>query len=854
MVASDVRVVDDRHGNGDRRHAGREHEVGDDGQVINPGQRGAGDGGELNVDGLVDRPVAEHRDERGSGRFLNGVSRRAQRDRGIVIDNGEERIRQRDQRAAGRVGERQVDGPIGVGEGIGNDPDREGLGRNVAIGPEEPAARPGVIRLVDRRPVAREKIRGRRPETAVGPDHRDRHQARRFSDEIIRRAERNLARTRLVIDNRQHRRTLGGHPLNHRAARRVDEIGEIQVQRPVEVRGQVVEDGNGECLGGQIPVQPGQPIADRQIIATGQRGAVHGEIIHRHHSDPAAGAAHRDGRVGSVLIHAVTRRAETDDTVVVQNRHRRLTLGPERRGAARIQQGKNHDPIAIHQVIGHHLDIERFERLTRQIVQRPVGGQIIRVREERRRRAVHGGELHGIRPEQTAGAPDRDRHVRTVLRDRVVGHIKHKAAFAGVDAAVEPDQVVVRHAIKNGEPARRENLAVGLQRERGHEVIGPRTEVDGEIEQAAGLEPREPVAIAVLDILETAADEHRPVGLHRERTDELIGTGRGIETAVRRTIRVQPCNPPARHTRDGGEDAADQHPAAGVHQDAVDLAIGPGARIEILVERAIGIQAGYMVAGDSLVLGEVAADEDQIVVNRHRADDPVSAAAEIERRIERAVIVQPGDEIPGHSADRREVTGHDDAPIILDRQRRDIVIGSDAGIEARINGAVDSQPREVGAAHPVDRVEHAADQHAVDIGSGQINRQRPDRRVGAEHTDRAGVKGRIHRAVGIQPGDVEAAGSIIGREIAPDQNHAVGVQANRKDGRIGREAAVEITVNRTTGTLIIHDADGRIGQAQGGTAGDIEQPDTKSHIATIESVVTQRHAERGRRLAVGEGQ
>ena len=189
------------------------------------------------------------------------------------------------------------------------------------------------------------------------------------------------------------------------------------------------------------------------------------------------------------------------------------------------------------------------------------------------------------------------------------------------------------------------------------------------------------------------------------------------------------------------------------------------ARIEDRVERAVGMQPADAVArrragAAATERREGAADQD-LPVGLHRQGLDGTVRAGIEARVERAVGVEPPDPVARRragaaAAERREVAADQDLPVGLHRQ------GVDDGVGARVEGGVE---RAVGVEPPDVVARRRAGPAAAQHREAAADQDLPVRlhRQGADEVVRAGIEGRVERAVGVEPADSCCAASCRSR-------------------------------------------------------------------------------------------
>ena len=230
------RVVNDADVERRLRHARIEGQraVGQD--VIQTGRRRAVAHRKLHRDEVVRRPRPQHRDERVGLVLQHRVGRLAELHHAIVVHDGDDRIGQAGQRAAGEVEQTEVHRLVSFREEVVSDRDREGAAEHPGAEGERVRHRRVVAARRGRRAIGRGVADRHGAREAVGARDGDRHRADVFIDHVIVRAEAEVAGAEVIIEDRQHRVDLRPEV---GAARRV---GEVEVHGFIPLDQEVLED------------------------------------------------------------------------------------------------------------------------------------------------------------------------------------------------------------------------------------------------------------------------------------------------------------------------------------------------------------------------------------------------------------------------------------------------------------------------------------------------------------------------------------------------------------------------------------------------------------------------------------
>jgi len=413
-------------------------------------------------------------------------------------------------------------------------------------------------------------------------------------------------------------------------------------------------------------------------------------------------------------------------------------------------------------------------------------------------RVVNGRRRGGGRE---AAVGERDRRCRGVAgaAGRGVGEIERQIGFQAHD-------ILRGRAAPVGEGAGDEEFAAGERDDAVDGAIGPVDAGDGRVAGTGRRDPGEAAGVGrgAADGVETTADECGAVALDGNTEDGAVDVG--VEGGV-----VRAGGPEADEAVEGAaavvgrEGTADEPAGVGaVVGERVDRAVRSGAGDKRGVERTGGGETDEPVGdvGRAVVVsGECAADEHGAgggaaggAVERERADGAIETGALGERGVVGAVGVEAGDAVQAGGGDRvgrEEAAEQDLAGNGVEGEARDGVVHAlgRAGEKGGIEGAVGIEPADaIGGAAVVGGEGSADDELAV----GGLADDGEDRAAGSA----AGVEGGIEAAVGIEAGEVVAGDAVDPLEEAADDDLAVGLHEDGVDGEVdrGRERGIERAV------------------------------------------------------------
>ena len=641
FVPIDKRVVDDRHREGlHRRVEVVPHEPALHGRVV---VRARGPARNRRVGHAHQASVPT------DAQHLNGRHAAVLRDRVIgaredevavnqdvvVRDRQHRAVLETQERAAGWIQQGDVEGQVARGHAIRQHRDAKRF-RHFTIGKRHRAARGQIVRARARRAVAGDVLDRHHAGAAAGAHDRDECLDRvgAFRHAEISRREIKNSGGEIIIDDRQE----GIGDARHD---RAGEVGEDQLDCLVALDQTVVEDRHAEGFH-RFPHGESHRPAHGQIINIGHRGAI-GAGRKEDRGRPGAAVRPRDADDRDArpdrLAHAVTHGTESEEPIVIDDVQDRVGL-PAGRGPDKRRQREVQRAIRVDNQIIDDRHRQRLQRLAFREHQRRVGRKIMHA--VGRGGAVRGGQKRPGLALGAADAPHGDRDGARGFRDRIIRTGELDRTRAGNRPAVDAREIIARLAVEAGEAARDDDLVIRLHRERRNEVIRAGAGVDGRIGGAIEIQPREPPARHAVVVREIAAHENLAVVLQLDRVHRVVRpVATRIEGRINLAIHIEAREITDRVGRRGARVAdkgtADQNAPVGLHHDGPHRRVGP--RHERRVEAAVGVQPRQMRDIARVVdRGEFAADEHlAIALHRHGIHHPVGARAGIETRINRTV-------------------------------------------------------------------------------------------------------------------------------------------------------------------------------------------------------------------------
>ena len=409
------------------------------------------------------------------------------------------------------------------------------------------------VRHVDRGVIHRHRARA-----ADGARHRDRREAGglEHGQRVGRETKRPFAA--IIVDDDQ----CGvREPTGEREAGRRIRDGQTERDRLVTLDEQVVNNRHRERRAGLAVGELHRRGYLREIRALRRSAVGAGEDIDREIFHQAARAQHRDERAAGALDHVVNRGAEAHEAVIFLDQNRRARDRIERHAAEGVRQIQQDRAIRGNEFVVDQTDRERRGGLAFREDENVRGQrEIIRVRNRRAADDVHR-RVDLIRG--AARARHDDDGVRSTLAHLIQRRAEGQRAAAEIRAAEEPREMVVSRAVEPRERAAQENLPIGLHRQRRDEIVRAGAEVERRVERAVRIQPREAAAADAIHARERAAEDDLAVRLQGERRDGIIRARASVEAGVERTIGIQ-----AHHAADvrlqqratrRGEIAADQN-------------------------------------------------------------------------------------------------------------------------------------------------------------------------------------------------------------------------------------------------------------------------------------------------------
>ena len=303
------------------------------------------------------------------------------------------------------------------------------------------------------------------------------------------------------------------------------------------------------------------------------------------------------------------------------------------------------------------------------------------------------------------------------------------------------------------------------------------------VQRTAGEEAGQAHAAGSVVVVEDAARHHLAIRLELERVHGVIKTHAHIVVRIKRPVRVDPGNRAARRGMIHAERAADDYLPVRLDGHRVDGAVRAQARVKIQIQRARFGKPGDAVARHAVELGEIARDIDHAVarialVQRQRPNRVVRAQPGIEAQVQGAVRVHAHDAVHVQVVEESEVAGHNDLAVRLQCEGPHDVVRTVAGGKGGVQQTVRVHARQAVAGDAVVGAERAADQHAPGVGTVGVEDHRGDGRV----RTRAGIKGRVQRAVNFQSGQIAATHAVVAVKIAGNNRLVVGLHDHGGNG------------------------------------------------------------------------
>ena len=325
----------------------------------------------------------------------------------------------------------------------------------------------------------------------------------------------------------------------------------------------------------------------------------------------------------------------------------------------------------------------------------------------------------------------------------------------------------------------------------GHRVAARRKRQRARPRVVPPVDPHQPVHHGAVVVRELPAeDQPVVVAFHQHGVHHVFGPGPKVDLRVQRTVGVEPRHVPAHLVVHQAKPAAHHHPPVALHRHGGDEGVHARAGVEGAVQRTGRRELRDVVAARAVDGLERAADHG-LSARRQRdgVDGVVRAAQPVAiTRVQRAVRVQPRHPSARRAADHLEVAADHDLPVALDRQRPHPRVRAGPGVEARVQGAIRVQPRHEVPHGGVHQVELAARHHFP----VRLQGQGQDRVVRARERVVAGV----HRAVGIQPRQVGPALPAVAGEVAAQDHFPVGLHRHGVDRTVGAHTGAEAQINR----------------------------------------------------------
>ena len=172
--------------------------------------------------------------------------------------------------------------------------------------------------------------------------------------------------------------------------------------------------------------------------------------------------------------------------------------------------------------------------------------------------------------------------------------------------------------------------------------------IEGRVHRAVGIETDNILPSLTVEGGEFTRDQDLSVRLDGHRPDRAGGAQARVEGSVQAAIRIEPRDPVALNAVVGRHQTADDNPATAVQRGAgdagqtlVNAVSDSGLGVKAGVDRAVRIEAGDVIAIGAVVAGEVAADDGLIIrLQHHRVHQRVGPRRGIHRRLAIQLVVR----------------------------------------------------------------------------------------------------------------------------------------------------------------------------------------------------------------------
>jgi len=199
---------------------------------------------------------------------------------------------------------------------------------------------------------------------------------------------------------------------------------------------------------------------------------------------------------------------------------------------------------------------------------------------------------------------------------------------------------------------------------------GRHMRIESGIDGARGVEARQPKAGHAVDFVEQSPDQDVAIGLKRQAVDLAVGPQARIECRVELAVGREANQVGSGLGLHGGKSSAHDHLTPGFEDDGIDQAVLADMGVERFIQCPMREDSRQGLAGLAIDAFEIPADQDAaILLHRdcvHRAnplDDPFRIRIV---RVGRSVRVQPPEVVAHLGPDLRELPRHQDAPVGLD--------------------------------------------------------------------------------------------------------------------------------------------------------------------------------------------
>ena len=186
-----------------------------------------------------------------------------------------------------------------------------------------------------------------------------------------------------------------------------------------------------------------------------------------------------------------------------------------------------------------------------------------------------------------------------------------------------------------------------MHRDCKHGAVCPRNRgKERLIQRTIGIQPSQEAAVDIVESSKGTTDQNFAVRLDSDNPNRTVRCHAWIKRGVQGAVGIQAGNSVPINIGDSRKVTANQNFAVLLRGHCINDTISAKTWIETTIKRPVCVQDGYSGTGDIIECGKVTPDEHPAVRKKcHRVNRVVRSAAGVEELVDRAICIEPGNVI-----------------------------------------------------------------------------------------------------------------------------------------------------------------------------------------------------------------